>query len=159
RTTPRSCQTHAGDHRARGHSRSRHHLLRADCRTKQSKRMRETFVAVTYAALLLQQIGSIFSLAASETEIKLNVLLITTMPVRGVLILLAEFGARGHVEILSSNTAGASGIEVEGCAVARQCRTSLRSRRVDRGTQVHRRRPRIARTCPRRDPDVQRRLT
>src|SRR5262249_29119035 len=124
---------------------------------KQSKRMRESFIALT-CRLSCYNKSAVPSWLHFATEIKLKALLITTVALRGGLILLAEFCARSHVEILLSNTTGARGIEVEACAVARQCGTSLCSRRIDRGTQVHRRRPGIARTCPRRDPEVERRL-
>jgi hypothetical protein len=44
---------------------------------------------------------------------------------------------RGHVEIPSSRTAGACGVEVEGCAITRQRGTSVVVRRVNRGPQVY----------------------
>src|SRR2546422_4858012 len=57
-----------------------------------------------------------------------------------VLIVITAFAmdplARGHIEIPSSRAARASGIEVEGCAIARQRGTPVVGRRVNRGAQV-----------------------
>src|SRR2546425_5818769 len=59
-----------------------------------------------------------------------------------------------HVEVSSSETIRASGIEVEGRAIARQRGTPVIGRAVDPGAQVHGSRPRVTRRCARRDPQV-----
>ena len=60
-----------------------------------------------------------------------------------VLIVITAFAmdplARGHIEIPSSRAARASGIEVEGCAIGGQSRTSVIELTIDRPSQVHRR--------------------
>ena len=51
--------------------------------------------------------------------------------------LIMNFVTRGHVEIPSSRATGARGVEVKGCAIARQRRTSVVVRRVDCGPQIY----------------------
>src|SRR5256712_4545008 len=75
-----------------------------------------------------------------------------------VLIVITAFAmdplARGHIEIPSSRAARASGIEVEGCAIARQRGTSVVGRRVNRGAQVRWFRPGVKRCRPCGDPQI-----